>query len=112
MIRVPSRPLRLIAAAVAIGVLGTACGSGGGSAAKGKVLDSTTTTTIAKGADTTAAVLRSTLNGLLEEHVYLASAGRAGSAELMKAPKSFVYWVRSLTAWADLAPSWAASPCV
>ena len=74
MIRVQSRPLRLIAAAVAIGVLGAACGSSGGASAKGKVLDSTTTTTIAKGADTTAAVLRSTLNGLLEEHVYLASA--------------------------------------
>ena len=74
MIRVPSRPLRLIAAALAIGVLGAACGSPGGSSAKGKVDESTTTTTIAKGPDSTAAVLRSKLNGLLEEHVYLASA--------------------------------------
>jgi hypothetical protein len=59
---------------VAIGVLGAACGSSGGTSAKGKVEQSTTTTTIAKGPDTTAAVLRSKLNGLLEEHVYLASA--------------------------------------
>src|SRR5438309_945841 len=49
-------------------------GSSGGASAKGKVKESTTTTTIAKGPDTTAAVLRSKLNGLLEEHVYLASA--------------------------------------
>src|SRR2546423_8025398 len=74
MIRVHRRPLRSIAAVLALGLLGAACGSSGGASAKGKVKESTTTTTIAKGPDTTAAVLRSKLNGLLEEHVYLASA--------------------------------------
>jgi hypothetical protein len=64
----------LTAAVLALGLLGVACGSSGGAEAKGKVEDSTTTTTLAKGADTTAAVLRSKLNGLLEEHVYLLSA--------------------------------------
>src|SRR5438270_8428218 len=74
MIRVHRRPLRPIAAVLALGLLGAACGSSGGASAKGKVEESTTTTTMAKGADTTAAVLRSKLQGLLEEHVYLASA--------------------------------------
>ncbi|HEV7688784.1 MAG TPA: hypothetical protein VGQ80_19575, partial [Acidimicrobiia bacterium] len=74
MIRAHRRPLRLTAAVLALGLLGVACGSSGGAKAKGKVEDSTTTTTLAKGADTTAAVLRSKLNGLLEEHVYLLSA--------------------------------------
>ena len=40
-----------------------------------------------------------------------ASAGRDGTAELMNAPKSLAYWVRSLTAWAALPPSPAARPC-
>jgi hypothetical protein len=75
MIRAHRRPLRLTAAVLALGLLGAACASSGGAkATKGQVEDSTTTTTIAKGPDTTAAVLRSKLNGLLQEHVYLASA--------------------------------------
>ncbi|HEV7864226.1 MAG TPA: hypothetical protein VGR20_16070 [Acidimicrobiia bacterium] len=72
MIRVHRRPLRLVAAVLAFGLLGAACGST--SSANGKVDESTTTTTIAKGPDTTAAQLRSKLNGVLAEHVYLASA--------------------------------------
>jgi len=72
MIRVQRRSLRSVAAVLALGLLGAACGSS--SSAKGKIEESTTTSTIAKGPDSTAALLRSTLNGLLEEHVYLASA--------------------------------------
>ena len=79
MIRAHRRPLRLTAAVLALGLLGAACGSSGGAKAQGKVVDSTTTTTIAKGPDTTAAVLRSKLNGLLEEHVYLLSAATGAS---------------------------------
>jgi hypothetical protein len=74
MIRVQRRSLRLTAAVLALGLLGAACASSGGAKAKGKVEESTTTTTLAKGPDSTAAVLRSKLNGLFEEHVYLASA--------------------------------------
>ena len=73
MIAVHRRPLRLVAAVLALGLAGAACGSPSGSA-KGKVDESTTTTTIARGPDTTAAQLRSKLSGLLVEHVYLASA--------------------------------------
>jgi hypothetical protein len=69
-----SRSLRLGAAVLTLGLLGTACGSPGSGSAKGKVDESTTTTTIARGPDTTAAQFRSKFNGLLEEHVYLASA--------------------------------------
>src|SRR4051794_38382516 len=72
MIELHRRPLRFGAAVLAVGLLGTACGST--RAAQGTVEESTTTTTIAKGPDTTAAVLRSKLNGLLAEHVSLASA--------------------------------------
>jgi hypothetical protein len=73
---------------VALGLLGAACGSSGGAKANGQVEESTTTTTIAKGADTTAAQLRSRLNGLLEEYVYLGSA--ASSAAIGKRPDEFV----------------------
>jgi hypothetical protein len=72
MIRVHRRPLRSVAAVLALGLLGAGCGST--SSAKGKVDDSTTTTTIARGPDTVAAQFRSKFNGLLAEHVYLASA--------------------------------------
>jgi hypothetical protein len=61
-----------VAAVLTLGLIGAACGSPSESA-DGKVED-TTTTTIARGADTTAAQLRSKLDALLEEHVYLASA--------------------------------------
>jgi hypothetical protein len=61
------------AAVLALALLGAACGSPDTSA-EGKVEGSTTSTTIARGPDTTAAQLRSRLSGLLGEHVYLASA--------------------------------------
>jgi hypothetical protein len=73
MIRVKSRLLRLAAAGLTLAVLGAACGTPQKDSSKGKVAE-TTTTTIAKGPDTTAAQLRSKLNGLLQEHVYLAAA--------------------------------------
>jgi hypothetical protein len=73
MIRVHRRPLRLGAAVLVLGLLAAGCGSPS-SSAQGKVEESTTTTTIAKGPDSTAAQLRSRLNGLLEEYVYLGSA--------------------------------------
>jgi hypothetical protein len=73
MIRV-RRPLRLVAAGLTLAVLGAACGTPQkDNSSKGKVAE-TTTTTLAKGADTTAAQLRSKLTGLLQEHVYLAAA--------------------------------------
>jgi hypothetical protein len=68
------RPLRLVAAGLTLAVLGAACGTPQKeNSSKGKVAE-TTTTTLAKGADTTAAQLRSKLTGLLQEHVYLAGA--------------------------------------
>jgi hypothetical protein len=74
MIRVQSRSLRLAAAGLTLALLGAACGGPNPDAsAEGKV-DETTTSTIAKGPDTTAAQLRSKLTGLLQEHVYLAAA--------------------------------------
>jgi hypothetical protein len=74
MIRVQSRPLRLVAAGLTLAVLGAACGTPEKkSPAQGSVAE-TTATTVAKGADTTAAQLRSSLNALLQEHVYLAAA--------------------------------------
>ena len=73
MIRV-RRPLRLVAAGLTLAVLGAACGTPQkDNSSKGQVAE-TTTTTLAKGADTTAAQLRSKLTGLLQEHVYLAAA--------------------------------------
>ena len=79
MIRVHRRPLRLGAAVLIAGLLAAGCGSPT-SSAKGQVQESTTTSTIAKGPDTTAAQLRTRLNGLFEEHVYLVSAA-SGAAE-------------------------------
>lgn len=73
MIGVHRRPLRVVAAVLALGLLGAACGSPSNSS-EGRVEASTTTTTIARGPDTTAAQLRSKLSGLFGEHVYLASA--------------------------------------
>jgi hypothetical protein len=89
MIRV-RRPLRLVAAGLTLAVLGAACGTPQkDNSSKGKVAE-TTTTTLAKGADTTAAQLRSKLTGLLQEHVYLAAAvaaskGRADEAAAAQA---------------------------
>src|SRR4051794_37271728 len=73
MIAVHRRALRVGAAVLSLGLLTAGCGSPNHSA-KGQVAESTTTTTIAKGPETTAAQLRSKLAGLFEEHVYLAAA--------------------------------------
>jgi hypothetical protein len=73
MIGAHRRALRVGAVVLGLGLLATACGSSSGTA-KGKVEESTTTTTIAKGPDSTAAQLRAKLAGLLQEHVYLAAA--------------------------------------
>src|SRR5581483_10051115 len=70
------RALRVGAAVLSLGLLATGCGSPS-SSAKGQVEESTTTTTVAKGPETTAAQLRARLAGLLEEHVYLAAAASA-----------------------------------
>ena len=74
MTGVHRRALRVGAAVLSLGLLAAGCGSSGTGSAKGKVEESTTTTTIAKGPETTAAQLRSKLAGLLEERVYLAAA--------------------------------------
>ena len=66
-------PTGLVAAVLGLGLLGAACASPSNDSAEGEVQESTTTT-IARGPDTTAAQLRSKLNGLLQEHVYLAAA--------------------------------------
>jgi hypothetical protein len=87
MIRVHRRPLRLGAALLTAGLLAAGCGSPT-SSANGQAAESTTTATIAKGPDTTAAQLRSKLNGLLVEYVYLGSA--LTSASLGKRPDEFV----------------------
>lgn len=66
--------IRLAAAGLTVALLGAACGGPNPDASsKGKV-DETTTTTIAKGPETTASQLRSRLTGLLQAHVYLAGA--------------------------------------
>lgn len=66
--------IRLAAAGLTVALLGAACGGPNPDASsKGKV-DETTTTTIAKGPDSTAAQLRSRLTGLFQAHVYLAGA--------------------------------------
>jgi hypothetical protein len=85
MIRLQSRPLRLVAAGLTLVVLGAACGSPNPDSEAQGTVDETTTTTVAKGPDTTAAQLRSRLTALLQEHVYLAAAvaasrGRADEA--------------------------------
>src|SRR3954452_15894713 len=73
MIGVDRGSVRLLAAVLTFGLLGAACGTPEKSgSAEGKV--ETTTTTIARGPDSTAAMLRSKLTGLLQEHVYLAAA--------------------------------------
>ena len=73
MIGAHRRALRLGAAVLGLGLLATGCGSSSGTA-KGKVEESTTTTTVAKGPETTAAQLRAKLAGLFQEHIYLAGA--------------------------------------
>lgn len=80
MIRV-SRSPRLVAAGLLVAVLGTACGTPTKKtgSSEGKLAE-TTTTTVAKGADTTAAQLRAKLNGLLQERVYLAGAVAASKS--------------------------------
>ncbi|HYH50966.1 MAG TPA: hypothetical protein VEG38_15575 [Acidimicrobiia bacterium] len=82
MTRLQSRPLRLAAAGLTLVVLG-ACGGPNPDSESHGAVNETTTTTVAKGPDTTAAQLRSRLNGLLQEHVYLAAAvaGSRGRAD-------------------------------
>jgi hypothetical protein len=69
--------IRLAAAGLTVALLGAACaGPNPDASSKGKV-EETTTTTIAKGPETTASQLRSRLTGLLQAHVYLAGAAAA-----------------------------------
>jgi hypothetical protein len=71
--------IRLAAAGLTVALLGAACGAPNPDASsKGKV-EETTTTTIAKGPDTTASQLRSRLTGLFQAHVYLAAAVAASA---------------------------------
>lgn len=77
MIRLQSRPFRLAAAGLTLVALGAACGGPNPDSESHGAVNETTTTTLAKGPDTTAAQLRSRLNGLLQEHVYLAAAAAA-----------------------------------
>jgi hypothetical protein len=82
--------IRLAAAGLTLALLGAACaGPNPDASAKGKVAE-TTTTTIAKGPDTTAAGLRSKLSGLFQEHVYLAAAvaGSRGRADELTAAQA------------------------
>jgi hypothetical protein len=66
--------IRLAAAGLTVALLGAACaGPNPDASSEGKV-EETTTTTIAKGPETTASQLRSRLTGLLQAHVYLAAA--------------------------------------
>ena len=84
--------IRLAAAGLTVALLGAACGGPNPDASsKGKV-DETTTTTIAKGPETTASQLRSRLTGLLQEHVYMAAAvaasrGRADESAAAQAAR-------------------------
>ena len=80
MIRLQSQSLRLAAAGLTLALLGAACASPNPDASSEGKVDETTTTTIAKGPETTAAQLRSKLTGLLQEHVYLAAAATGAIA--------------------------------
>jgi hypothetical protein len=80
MTGVHRRPLRFGAAVLTVGLLATGCGNNKGSASHGQVQESTTSTTVAKGPDTTAAQVRARLNGLLEENVYLTMAATGAAA--------------------------------
>jgi len=82
--------IRLAAAGLTVALLGAACaGPNPDASSKGKVQE-TTTTTIAKGPDTTAATLRSKLTGLFQEHVYLSAAvaGSRGRADELSAAQA------------------------
>lgn len=72
MTREHRRPLGLAAAVLTVGLLGAACGSPNKSS-EGTIAE-TTTTTVARGPETTASQLRARLAGLFGEHVYLAAA--------------------------------------
>ena len=91
MTRLQSRPLGLVAAALTLALLGAACaGPNPDKSSKAGKVEETTTTTVPKGSDTTAAQFRSKLTGLLQEHVYLAAAvaasrGRAEEAAAAQA---------------------------
>lgn len=82
--------IRLAAAGLTVALLGAACaGPNPDAASEGKV-DETTTTTVARGPETTASQLRSRLTGLLQEHVYLAAAVAAsqGRADELSAAQA------------------------
>jgi hypothetical protein len=73
-----SRTLRLVAATMTLAVLGGACGGGKQEAAPPPPTE-TTTAPIPTGPDTVAAKLRSSLDGVLEEHVVLVAASTNAS---------------------------------
>ncbi len=86
MIRLPGRPIRLLAVCLALSMMGASCG--GDDDGEGTQQGATqTTTTVAKGPDTPAALVRSNLAGLLGEHTVLA-AGATGAA-LGNRPEEF-----------------------
>jgi hypothetical protein len=69
---------RLVAALLSLSLLGVACGDDDDSG-KTQAGAESTTTTAPVGADTAAAVTRTTLHGLLQEHVFVA-ADASGAA--------------------------------
>jgi hypothetical protein len=73
-----SRTLRLLVATLTVAVLGPACG-GGKKAAAPPPPSETTTAPVPTGPDTVAAQLRSTIGGMLEEHVVLSAAATSAS---------------------------------
>ena len=78
MTRMNSRIVRLLAATVTVAVLGVACG-GGEEAAPPPGTTATTAAPVPTGPDTVASQLRSSLDGLLQEHVVLAAAATNAS---------------------------------
>jgi len=80
MIGVHRRPLRFGAAVLTVGLLATGCGNNREAISHGNVAASTTTTTISKAPDSTASQVRSRLNGLLQENVYLTAAATGAAA--------------------------------
>jgi hypothetical protein len=78
MTRMNSRTLRLLAAMLTVAVLGVACG-GKEEAAPTEPPTQTTEAPVPTGPDTVAARLRSSLDGLLQEHVALTAAATGAS---------------------------------
>jgi len=105
--------IRLAAAGLTLALLGAACaGPNPDASAKGKVQE-TTTSTIAKGPETTAAGLRSKLTGLFQEHVFLAAAvasSRSRADELAAAQAALDDNSKALTD--NITAIFAATPAV